>query len=268
MKKYLLLLLMMLLFTYTVFAQDADETDNDSSRASAWVVTDLSLEDGDIPIITGYISFLELDDGSILEIWDGYDMLYTLDDEGLYIGETLIPVRYDYYATLDVVDEDTIKSNLISDFGFTSVESPLLYERTDIEIGIWVAIEHELIEYSLLAECMGRADAIPATLFSMPDPIVTVLIDEETNELFISNSVLFGDGVTFEVEEESEFGQLTQVITRTAIVSENVINYTYHTIADNRDDCELYYETQFIPFDGDFEGFFTQIETIIEAEDE
>ncbi len=268
MKKSALIFLIMLLFSSTIFAQDEDETDNDSHRASAWIVIDLTAEDDDDESATVYASFLELEDGSLLEVWSGEDVLYSPNDDGTYSGATLYPAEYEFEATLTIIDEDTIETMSVIDTGTFTIETNLSYERTDFDIGIYTEFERDLQEYSLFGECMGRIDNSPPLAFAQPDPILVILIDEDAGEMIIGEHMLVGDGTTFELEEEGMFGQFEQITTQIAIVSEDAIDFTYYSIADNRDDCELRYETQYVPFDGDFANFFTQLESLIEAEEE
>lgn len=256
-----LLLLCLILFALTtpLFAQETDETSN--HLYSAWTVTDL-LADDDDAAIEDYVVFLQVDDDTLLEVWSGADVVYTLEADGSYSGTSLLPDDYEFLATLTFIDEDTIETYSEINAGFFTSTRNLLYQRTDMLVGVWIEAERDLQEYSMFGECMGRVDTSPPRAFSEPDPILTIHIDEEAGELVIGKHVLTGSG-TYELEEESEFGQFIQVVTQTAVVTEDTIDFTYHAIADGRDDCELIYETQYLPFDADYEAFFELVDSLV-----
>jgi len=263
MQRLLLLFIILCAATETIIAQDDDMPDN---LYSAWTVTDLLAEDGDEPI-ENLVAFLHIDEETILEVWTGADVIYTLQDDGTYSGANLLPVGYDFSATLTIIDEDTYETFSEISSGTFTTETNLLYERTEIEIGVWIEPERDLQEFSLFGDCMGRVDVSPPLAFSQPDPILTILIDEDAGELVLGENVLTGSG-TYELEEEDTFGQFARVTTQTAVVSEDAIDFSFYSIADSRDDCELIYETQFLPFDGDYEDFFDLVEEISEPEEE
>ena len=165
---------------------------------------------------------------------------------------------YDFEATLEIIDEDTRQVASVTTSGAMTFESNLLFERSDLEFGVWVEGERNLSEYSMFAECMGRVGVEPPGAFAEPDPILPIRVDDEAGTLTIGNTMLTGEGGEYELVEEGEFGQFTQVITQKASVSEDAITFTYHAVADERDDCELHYETTFTPFDGDYEALMAR----------
>jgi hypothetical protein len=114
----------------------------------------------------------------------------------------------------------------------------------------------------MFADCMGRTGVEPPGAFANPDPILPIRIDDEAGQLYIGDTVLTGGDGTYERTEEGEFGQFTQVITQTAVVSEGNISFSYYAVADGRDDCELRYDTTFVPFDGDYDALFAGAEAL------
>jgi hypothetical protein len=264
--KYFVLILMLVFAVGAscLMAQEATEVPSESGvTAEAWLVTDLDEEESE-DAVARYVVFLTLDDGdTLIEVAAGEDVIYTKGEDGLYSGAPLIPTdRYEFEATLEVVDDDTYQVASAIKTGSLTFESNLLFERSDLEFGVWVEGERNLTEYSMFAECMGRVGVEPPGAFAEPDPILLIRVDDEAGTLTIGNTVLAGGGGAYELVEEGEFGQFTQVVTQTASVSEASIAFTYHAIADERDDCELHYETTFTPFDGDFEALMARAEEL------
>ncbi|RMF77211.1 MAG: hypothetical protein D6737_18445 [Chloroflexi bacterium] len=245
-------LLLTLSVTGIVMAQDDDET---AFTASGWLWTDLDDDASDEGAET-FVVFLSPDDGAtLIEVARGADVVYTLSDDGLYSGATLVPAAVDFAATLEVIDEDTRQVMSVTRTGALTFETNLQYDRSDVAFGVWVEGERDLMEYTMFAECLGREDGSPPSAFATPDPILPIAIDDEAGTLTIGGDlVLSGGGGVYERVDEAPFGQFTQVITQTATVSDDSIAFTYHAIADGRDDCEVRYETTFVPFDADYEA--------------
>lgn len=218
---------------------------------SGWITTEADEEAPEEPV---YTVLVELEDGAaILEVGTGADVVYTRQDDGTYAGAPLVPTdSYELEASLAIVDENTRQINSITTSRAFTSERSLLLERSDVNFSIWVEGDRNLTEFSMFAECMGLMDAIPPRIFAVADPIVPVRLDEDAGILWIGWWQLEGSG-TYTREIEEPFGQFTRVTTETAIVSDDLIQYSYHSIGDGRDDCEVSYTSEYTPFDGDLD---------------
>lgn len=250
----LLLALPALSLTGPLAAQEAtpEASADGLITVSGWITTEADEDAPDDPV---YTIFLDLADGeTILEIGTGADVVYTRQADGTYSGAPLVPTdAYTLEATLEIVDDETRQSNsTLSSTAFTS-ETSRMYTRSDAAFSIWVEGDRTLTEYSLFAECLGLTSATPPRTFATADPIVPVRIDEEAGLLWIGDWELTGSG-TYTRETEEPFGQFNRVTTEVAVVDPGAIQFSYHAIADERDDCELRYTSIYTPFDGDLEA--------------
>ncbi len=241
-----------LLLAFTAVSLKAQETTPEPDgliTVSGWITTEA---DEDAPEEPVYTVFLDLDDGeTILVIGTGADIVYTRQTDGTYAGAPLVPSdAYDLESVLEIIDEDTRQTNSITTTTAFTSERSLLYSRSDTEFSIWVEGDRSLTEYSMFAECLGLTSATPPGVFATADPIVPVRIDEDAGLLWIGRWQLVGSG-TYTREIEEPFSQFTRVTTEIANVSDGMIDYSYHSIAGERDDCELRYTSVYTPFDGD-----------------
>ena len=258
-----ILIILVLLIVGSVFAQDDVMPQH---IVSAWEQINLDplLENDNEPF---YVAFLQIDADTLLEVARGADVVYTRNEDGTYSGATLLPVPYEFSSTLTIIDEDTYEVfSSVTSGTFTS-ETDLRYERQDFNLSVWVEPERDLQEFSLFQECMGRVDVSPPTAFSDPDPILPIVFDDELGVMRLGDTLLIGGGDAYELEEERPFGQFMQIIVQSAMVSEDVIDFEYNSIADGRDDCELRYQTQYILFDMDYEALYTRVDAM-STEDE
>lgn len=235
-----------------VGAQDDDELELPIT-AVAWQRID-SNAPPDFDGEPAYVVFLESDDGATLyEIEAGVDTIYTRNTDGSYSAAPLMPTdAYELTATLVNVNDDTRRVHALLNYGNFASERNLDYLRTEIVYELWVEQERELTEYSMFGECLGLVDATPPRTYARPDPIVPIRFDEEEGTLYLGNLMLSGGPVTYMREEEDTFGIFGRVTTETAIVSEGRIEWTFHSIADERDDCELRFNATYVYFDGDY----------------
>ena len=250
-----------LLYSFvSALAQDAEEP----GVAPAWLATD-EAGDADQP---RYVIFLFLDDGeTILEAGFGADVIYTLEADGTYSGTPLVPNGFDFSATLTLIDDQTIQVVSETSSGIFTTESDITYTLTDVQAGIWIENPREIIDFSKFGECIGREPIAAPGGFADSDPILPLFIDGETGELRRGPEILTGDGTTFEVEIDGEFGEYTDITTLTAIVDEETIDFTYYSIAGGREDCVMHYVSSYTLFDGDVAGVFERVEAMVEDEE-
>ncbi len=251
---FILLLILVLGIVPAGIAQDDAEANPEAGGVVVplWLATD---EDGE----PRYVAFLFLDDGTIVEAGLGADVIYTPVDDGTYSGEPLVPAGYEFAATLQLIDDETIQVASTITSGVFSTESNITYSLTDLEAGIWIEYPRDVIEFSKFGECMGRLDAEPPGAFTDSDPILPIVIDEEAGEFWLGPHILTGGDGSYELEVTGEFGQFTDVTTRTATVVDDTIAFRYHSIAAERDDCEMIYESTYSRFDGDFAALFERV---------
>lgn len=244
------------LFLATAVFSQATDTPPQRTVEDGWQVVNTDAEDD---LESRYVVFIPLEDGSILEVAGGADVVWfpSEDSEGVYTGQSLIPLQdVDTQATLTLVDDETRSVTSVTKTGALTLESEIQYVRSDLRFEVWVEQSRDLSEYTLFGPCLGVELRDSPRTFSRVDPILPVLLDEDTGTLILGLTTLTGDGGTYERVSESPFGAFTQVISQTAIVDASTIALSYHAIADNRDDCEVVYVSVFVPFDGDFETLF------------
>ena len=233
------------------------------SVAPVWLAAD-EADDTDQP---RYVTFLFLDDGeTILEVGFGADVIYTLEADGTYSGAPLVPNGYEFSATLTLLDDQSIHVASETSSGIFTNESDLTYTLADMTASIWLENPREIIDFSKFGECIGREPIDPPGAFADADPILLLFIDEDTGELRRGPEILTGDGTTFEVEIEGEFGEYADVTTLTAVVNEDTIDFTYYSIAGGRADCVMHYVSSYTLFDGDVAGVMERIEAMEEEE--
>ena len=261
----LVIIMVILCLTSTlIMAQDTNEEDPEAVTATLWLANE---EDADEDAEPRYVAFLFMDDGAtILEAGFGTDVLYQLGEDGIYAGQTFVPSAFEFSATLEIIDDETIQVSSETTSGTFTTSSDITYTLSDIEAHIWVENPREVIEFSKFGECMGRDLPEPPGAFADADPILPIIIDDEVGELRLGPHVLLGDGNTFELEVEGQFGQFTDVTSRTAIVGDETIDFSYYSIADERDDCEMIYESSYALYDGDFEAMMERIDDRSEEE--
>lgn len=215
-----------------------------------------------------YVVFLTLNDGEMmLEVGGGADVIWirSEDDEAIYSGSPLVTVEgIDSEASLELIDEETRSVTSVTRTGVLSLESEVATIRTDIVFEIWVEASRELTEYSMFGPCLGVELRDPPRTFSRRDLILPVAVDDVAGTLTVGRVILTGGDGAYERIEESPFGTFTQVITHTALLSEEMIALTYQAIANDRDDCEVTYEATYIPFDGDFDALFEAAVALVE----
>ena len=261
--KYWLVLTLLLSSVSMVIAQDEGDDELEGVIAPLWLAAD---SNADADAEPRYVAFFFLDDDTIIEAGFGADVIYTPSDDGTYNGAPLVPAGFEFSATLEIVDDQTITVASTTSSGVFSTEANITYTLTDLEAGIWIENPREVLEFSKFGECMGRIDASPPGAFTDSDPIVPIVIDEEAGEFWVGPHILTGGDGSYELEVEGMFGQFADVTTRTATVDADGIAFRYHSIADGRDDCEMTYESTYSRFDGDFEALFMRVEEMIEAE--
>jgi hypothetical protein len=271
MRKILLVsLCLIMLGVSAVFAQDDEPP---TIETSAWQVTFLD-ENGDPePVededaLPEIVVFMSLDDGAtLIEVWSGPDIIYTLEDEGLYSGTTLIDESYEFTSTLEVVDENTMHVESVSVYDSREYQSSLIYERLeDVDAAVYTESERDIIEYTQFGECLGRTDTSVGRAWIVPELLVPIQLEEEN---LIFNSMEFENvGGLFESVRTTEFGSFENVITETFNPTvDDSLDYRYHATAGGRDDCETIYESTFTPFDGDFEALFERAEELADTDD-
>ena len=254
----------------TLYAQDDPET---TSEAAIWYA--IELIDGepvepeeDTPPAT--VAFLSLDEGeTLIAVWAGPDIVYTRNEEGVYTGVTLIPESYEFEATLEVIDEETMEGTSVLTTGAFESESAYRYvlgEDTET-LAVYTEGERTIEEYSQFQECMGRTNVEPGSAWTTPDLLIPIIADPEDN-LIIWDQRTFAEGAGgLENVETTEFGTLENVTTRTLTsAGDESFVFRYHAIAGERDDCEMIYESTLTPFDGDFEVLFARAEELADTE--
>lgn len=261
----LLIIIVILCLTSTlIMSQDTDDEEREAVTATLWFAKE---EDSDADDEPRYVAFLFMNDSeTIVEAGFGADVLYHLGDDGLYSGQMLVPSAFEFTATLEIIDDETIQVSSETTSGTFTTASDITYTLTEIEANIWIENPREIIEFSKFGECMGRDLPDPPGAFADADPILPIIIDDEVGELRLGPHVLLGGGDAYELEVEGQFGQFPDVTTRTAIVGDESIDFSYYSIADGRDDCEMIYESSYVLYDGDFEAMMEQINDMSEEE--
>lgn len=253
------LVLLLLLSAASVFAQEATpETDASRLRGTIWLRTDPERPD-DEPAPVLFITIDE--DGTLIEVEDGLDVLYTPIDETSYSGAMLIPTDlFTFEAALTLMDEERREVVSTTTTSFSHSTRTLIYLRGEQEFEVWSEVERTVIEYSLFQECMGVSNLRLGSTWTATDPLLPLRLDEESGSLVIGRRTFAGADGSFERVQEAPFGQFTQVITETATLSDAELLLRYHAITDERDDCEMIYEARYAPFDGDYAALFAAIE--------
>lgn len=250
-KPFLVLLLLTAVLGVGIVSAQDDDTPQ-TVTASLWQRVNLDAEP-DADAVPVYVVFLASDDGTtLLEVAYGADVLWTLQDDGTYSGTTLIPTdAYEFTASLEVVDADTMQAMSLLNYGNFASELHLEFRRTELEAAVWVEDVRDLTEYTLFGTCLGLESTSPPGAYANPDPIVAVWLDEDAGELVIGENVYLGGGGTFTRETLGTFGTSEQVTTETVLVSEGQIDLDFYSVAGGRDDCELRFTSTYRPYDGD-----------------
>ena len=267
---FLALFLLMLMPTFA-FAQDDED---EEMGYNIWIVTEIGedgepveADDADEPATE--VVVVPMDDGdTLLIIWTGIDIIYTIQDDGTYSGAELYAGGgYEFTATLEIIDEDTLQGHSVVDTGNFESERTLLYERVeDSSIQLFTENERTIVEFTQFTDCLGR-DGTVGTAWTRSDLLVPIAFDEAG--LFWNKLQFDGGGGVFINERTQEFGSFENVITQTFTGNaEDGFDFSYEAIADGRDDCEMIYESSYTPFDGDFESIFGRAEELAEAETE
>jgi hypothetical protein len=217
------------------------------------------------------VAFLSLDEGdTLIAVWAGPDIVYTLNEDGTYAGATLIPEPYEFEATLEVIDETTMQSASVLNAGAFTSETTYRYELSDDApvARIYTEGERTIEEYSQFQECMGRTDVEVGSAWTTPDLLIPIVVDLEEGLMIWDQREFIGDdGGQGTHVETTEFGTLQNVITRTFHpAGDYAFDFRYHAIAGERDDCEMIYQSTFTPFDGDFEALFARAEELGDTE--
>lgn len=246
-----LLLLIAVLDVGIVTAQDDDDAP-ETVTAALWERVNLEAEP-DAEAVPVYVVFLASDDATtLLEVAYGADVLWTRQGDGTYSGTSLVPTdAYEFTATLEVVDADTMQAMSLLNYGNFASELHLEFRRSDFEAEVWVEARRDLTEYTLFGPCLGLESTSPPGAYANPDPIVAVWLDEDAGELVIGENVYLGGGGTFSRETLGTFGTFEQVTTETVLVSEGQLDLDFYSVAGERDDCELRFTSTYIPYDGD-----------------
>lgn len=265
-RSVMICLLVALTATIIVHAQPDPTPTTSVIESSGWLMIDLD-EPASPDETENIVVFLNLDDGdTLVEVARGVDMIYQRGDDGSYSGAPLIPTDiFTYEITLELIDDAARQvASSVSDGSYT-YESNLRYERLDVSYTVWTEVERNIIEFTMIGECLGLVDAVPGSAWTRLDLLTPIRIDEEAGILYMGGEAYSGGDGVYELVEEGPFGQFMQVTTRTVTVAEDSIAYRHHSIADERDDCEMIYESSFVPFDGDAESLFERAATLAET---
>ena len=267
----LLSVLLMLVSPLIAVAQDDDD---EILSYSVWVVTDVDAEVDaveDDSVLPNEVVVISLDDGeTLLIIWAGSDIIYTRQDDGTYSGAELVAGGgYEFEATLEIIDDNTMQSDSVVQTGSFTSETTLRYalvEDEDIAAQLYVEGEREIVEFSQFQECLGRTDVTVGRAWTRSDLLVPMRF---TDDGLIWNEMVFeGGGGVYINERTEEFSSFENLITQTfTATGEGNFDYNSHAIADGRDDCEMIYNSSYAPFDGDFEAIFAMAEELSAAED-
>lgn len=250
-----------LLVVPVVVAQDGEPP---AFESSAWQVTFLD-ENGNPEPVEGedvlpeVVVFITLNEGeTLIEVWSGVDIVYTPGDDGLYSGATIIDENYEFMATLEILDENTMHAESMTLYGTQEFSSSLRYERLeDVEAAVYTESERNIIEYTQFAECLGRVGVEAGRAWTLPELLVPVQLGEDS--IIFASKEFVNVGGAYEIVWTQEFGQFENEIAETFTrLADDVLTYRYHAIAGGRDDCEMIYESTFTPFDGDFEALFAR----------
>lgn len=273
MKLIAILVLLVVLLPIAVLAQDDEPT----YTVSVWLATEVD-EDGNpveadptietlgdgLPLYVGFIQ--DEATGLLLGVWNGPDIVYTPTGPGTYLANLLVVSSiYEYSGTLDVIDADTMMSTSTVTYAFGESESIYLYERVEDEsFALYTEQNRDVIEWTQFQECLGREGGDPPGTFTTPDLLVMLSVGE--TELVWNQSVYAGDGTTFSRNSTLPFGELDEVIDETFSANGDALDYSYYSIAGGRDDCELRYSSEFVPFAGDLLALFAAADELASAE--
>lgn len=245
----------------TSWAQEDDEL----PTYTAWQVTRLD-EDGnpeegsDSEAPANTVAVLELDEGNtLLIVWAGPDILYELQEDGTYSGHELVDATtYEFSATLEVLDDDTMTSYSVTETERFTFETTIIYERTDAELMVYTELDRTVIEYTQFTDCLGASGEVGRAWITS-DLLVPFQISEDS--LIWNEQVFTGGGGSYVSERTQPFASFENFITQTFTGTADGFDYEYHAIANERDDCEMIYESSYVPFDHDFEALYGRAET-------
>ncbi len=244
----------------TTWAQDDDG--KDLPTYTAWQVTRLD-EDGnpeealDPEAPGNTIAVLNLDEGdTLLIVWAGPDIIYELQDDGTYSGHELVDSpTYEFSGTLEIIDEDTMSSYSVTETERFTFETTIIYNRTDAELVVFTELDRTVIEYTQFTDCLGASGEV-GRAWVTPDLLVPFQIGESS--LIWNEQVFTGGGGSYMSERTQPFASFENIITQTFTGTVEGFDYEYHAIANERDDCEMIYESSYVPFDQDFEALYSR----------
>lgn len=226
-------------------------------RVTAWRAT--YTDEAGIPMIDSDAgeeeaidtAFLEYED-SLISVWNGGDFIYTGSPESGYSGTFLVTdPDIDVTTVLTFIDEDTrFEVRYTTLFG-TEYAEYVTYARTDYEIEIWSENARSFLDASMINTCLGKNPGMLGFAYTMPDLLMPFRFQEDGTVLMDEKLYVGGE---HEATNSSPF--ITIVTRRSLALGEGSIGFRLQSIADGRDDCQLIYESNFRPFDEDFEALF------------
>jgi hypothetical protein len=245
----------------------AVESDGSDCFGAESTTDETSTEEAEDIIVT----FGVYDDGDTLVGVRGLeDFLFTRSDDGTYEGSFLAILSdgYEYHSTL-TVESPTEMTSVSETIVFEcTITSTVRYERLEGDGSqLWTETAREVLNTSLLGECLGRTLITPPVWVTMPDFMVAVRVDEAAGTAYFNGDEYVGSGGSFaRVEDTSDDPYLPTVETYTLeIISDEALTHSLASISYEREDCQIAYSGTFVPFDGDFEALNTFITETLEA---
>jgi hypothetical protein len=204
------------------------------------------------------VLFLDIDENTTIEVWNGPDLVYQrAGGAGPFTGTALLPPPYDSFeATLDILDATTRASTSIGTGGVMTYESSYQYLLTDEEYVLVTEINRRVLDYSMLSTCIGFDVTVPGRTWITPDPLIPLRLDNETGTLYLGNKGYTGSGFYTEITTEPTPTGSLETIFSIAITGDQVAYIRYESTLDGRADCRIVYESMLIPYNGDLATLF------------
>jgi len=241
----------------TLHAQEATPPSDTPYVVQAWraFYTDTPEDNPIIPDVDeeGVLeaAFLEFE-GGMIAVLPGGDLLYTGSAQDGYTGQFLIPdPDIEITTTLQIVDEDTrTEVQSVTLFG-TEQLSYVTYVRTGDTVEIWSESAREFTETTLLNTCLGLSPAPLSFGYVAPDLLMPFRLTEDDTVVMFGRTYVGGENEETSATRLGSGGVATIVTLRTLTITPDRIDFRLVGGINDRDDCELVYDSTFTPFDGD-----------------
>ena len=277
--RVLLLTLMSLLLVLPAFAQDAETTAEPPLTAGLWTYAPGGELQSDCygssstfdpygdydPEALPSFALIPADNGEWLLIQAGADYRFTPADEGSF-NASLIDSQdlFTFEGTMEFTSPDAF--TVVGEFAYDpscTYTGTTQFELVEAaEVSIWTEMTREFSDITFFNECLDRDNTVPAPGWAASD-LLALLTETETGLML--DGVVF-DGAPgeyiYEDRDETTMGVYYDIITLTGAPEDGLLTVNHFYQIDDRADCQVEYDSEYVPFDGDVDALVSRIVNI------